>query len=91
MRRPQRRAWASRQHPVQRFFARTGGSPTTLAQHLGCSTSTITRYLRGEREPSFKMATAIAVSSDGAFTAIEFIDACLSAWRSRAAAVGEAA
>lgn len=73
-------------NPVQSYFETSGDSPSALAGRIGRSASTITRALRGEREPSFEIAEEAAMASNGGFTAIQFIAACFEAAKANKAA-----
>ena len=61
------------------YFAETGENTHRLATKIGCSTSTITRPLRGERNPSVKLARKIEQHTGGRVSAQEFIAICLAA------------
>lgn len=61
------------------YFSETGENAHRLAARIGCSTSTITRPLRGERNPSVKLARLIESHTAGRVTAQQFIAICLDA------------
>lgn len=61
------------------YFSETGENPHRLAAKIGCSASTITRPLRGDRNPSVKLARRIERHTDGRVTAQQFIAICLEA------------
>lgn len=61
------------------YFTETGENTHRLAAKIGCSTSTITRPLRGERNPSVKLARKIEQHTGGRVSAQEFIAICLEA------------
>ncbi len=67
------------------YFSETGENTHRLAAKIGCSTSTITRPLRGERNPSVKLARKIEQHTSGRVTAQEFIAICLKAEAASAA------
>ncbi len=66
-------------NPLSAYFDRTGDSPTKLAERIGRSPSSITRPLRGERNASMDLARDIERGTDGAVTAAQFLEICLSA------------
>lgn len=61
------------------YFAETGDNAHRLAAKIGCSASTITRPLRGERDPSVKLARLIEQHTQGKVTAQQFISICMDA------------
>lgn len=64
---------------VEKYFSVEGNSPSSLAGKIGCAPSTITRSLKGEREPSFSLAKEVDRVTDGAIPALDFIAVCMSA------------
>lgn len=64
---------------VEQYFSLEGNSPSALAARIGCSPSTITRSLKGERQPSFDLAREIERVTAGAIPAVDFIEVCMAA------------
>lgn len=64
---------------VEQYFSLEGNSPSALAAKIGCSPSTITRSLKGERQPSFDLARDIERVTEGAIPAVDFIAVCMDA------------
>ena len=64
---------------LDKYFAETGENAHRLAAKIGCSASTITRPLRGDRNPSVKLARLIEQHTDGRVTAQQFIAICMDA------------
>lgn len=64
---------------VERYFERTGDTKHKLSQRVGCSPTTITRSLKGQRSPSLGLARRIEAATDGKISAVEFMAACLAA------------
>lgn len=64
------------------YFAETGENAHRLAARIGCSASTITRPLRGERNPSVKLAELVEAHTQGRVSAQQFIAICMEAKRS---------
>ena len=62
---------------IETYFKETGDTPAALAQRIGRSPSTITRVMRGERDPSMELARQIERGTEGKLTAEQFISACL--------------
>jgi len=63
---------------IERYFRDTGDTPAALAQRIGRSPSTITRAIKGQRNPSLNLARDIERGSAGRLPAADFIGACLS-------------
>lgn len=61
------------------YFSETGENAHKLAARIGCSASTITRPLRGERNPSVKLARLVEHHTAGRVSAQQFIAICLDA------------
>ena len=70
-----------RMNALDTYFTQTGENAHRLASKIGCSASTITRPLRGERNPSVKLAKLIEQHTDGAVTAQQFLAICMEASR----------
>lgn len=64
---------------IEQYFADTGDNMAKLAERIGCAPSTITRPLRGERNPSVKLARLVEIHTRGRVTAGEFIAICMAA------------
>lgn len=72
------------------YFAETGENAHRLAVRIGCSASTITRPLRGERNPSVKLAKLIEQHTGGRVSAQQFIAICMNAASAGATTLAEA-
>lgn len=72
------------------YFAETGENAHRLAAKIGCSASTITRPLRGDRNPSVKLAKLIEQHTGGRVTAQQFIAICMDAAIPTEPSLGEA-
>lgn len=67
------------ENKVTSYFEENGETASTLAAKIGSHPSTITRALRGERQPSFELARKIEAATEGRLTAKDFISACMDA------------
>lgn len=63
--------------PVTRYLRERGENISTLAARMGKSPSTLTRPLRGERNPSISLAKEVERATNGGITAAQFIEACI--------------
>lgn len=70
------------ENALTRYLRDTGINLSGLAAAMGKSPSTLTRPLKGERNPSVGLAREVERATDGRVTASEFIDVCI---RARAA------
>lgn len=61
------------------YFSETGENAHRLAAKIGCSASTITRPLRGDRNPSVKLAKLVEKHTGGRVGAQQFIAICMEA------------
>lgn len=61
------------------YFSETGDSASKLASRIGRAPSTITRALRGERDPSVDLARDIERGTGGRVPAEEFLSICMKA------------
>ena len=61
---------------IEKYFERTGATPSSIAKQLEKPTSTITRAIRGERPASPSLAIAIERITDGDVTADQFTVDC---------------
>lgn len=64
---------------LDQYFADTGENAHRLAAKIGCSASTLTRPLRGERNPSVKLARLVEQHTEGRVTAKQFMAICIDA------------
>ena len=62
-----------------------------LARKMGRSPSTLTRALRGERDPTLTLARAVETATEGKVSAAQFINVCLSASSAQSITTPEAA
>lgn len=76
---------------LERYFRDTGSSASKLAELVGCSPSSITRPLNGERNASMDLALGVERATAGAVTADEFLAICLAAKRGAPAPSAEPA
>ena len=67
------------QNSLHRYLKQPGQSMAALAARVGVFPSTITRPLKGERQPSIELAKEIERKTNGEITARDFIAACLEA------------
>lgn len=72
------------------YFTETGENAHRLAARIGCSASTLTRPLRGERNPSVKLARLVEQHTGGRVTAKQFMAICIDAAASAPASLAEA-
>lgn len=65
-------------NPIEQFIRdKTGKKPSHLARRVGCSPSTITRIIRGERRPSVSFAEKVEQKTGGEIKALDFLAACV--------------
>lgn len=65
--------------PLTRYLRETGENLSALAARMGRAPSTLTRPLRGERDPSLDLARDIERATAGRVTAVQFMEICLAA------------
>jgi DNA-binding transcriptional regulator YdaS (Cro superfamily) len=65
------------ENSLTRYLRDTGTNLSGLAAAMGKSPSTLTRPLKGERNPSVGLARAVERVTNGKVTAAEFIEACI--------------
>lgn len=61
------------------YLAANGECASQFAVRIGRSPSTLTRALKGERDPSMQLARDVERGTGGAVTAVEFLAICLAA------------
>ncbi len=62
---------------LDRYLRENGMNLSGLAAQMGKSPSTLTRPLKGTRDPSVGLAKEVEQFTKGAVTAAEFIQACI--------------
>jgi transcriptional regulator with XRE-family HTH domain len=63
---------------------------SAFATRIGRAPSTLSRVLSGQRDPSFDLARDVEAGTDGAVSALQFLEICLAA-KPAASPVTEAA
>lgn len=65
------------ENSLTRYLRDTGTNLSGLAAAMGTSPSTLTRPLKGERNPTVGLARKVERVTNGRVTAAEFIEACI--------------